>query len=171
MRRYLRNGSLLTSSGIIAFVLIGACGHSDEHIAASKGLTKSGSPSTPSGNTGNVPSTSGGMGQGGQSSLPPTSNCPEVPPVATPDTVVQSAPAPAARMSCGCGNMPPDPTRPGYTAPRDPEVTRLLGTMSLNDKILQMQSLPNPPNRTSAVYRDIERSPDTGVISGVGKSV
>jgi beta-glucosidase len=172
MRRYLRNGSLLTSSGLIAFVLIGACGHSDEHIAASKGLTKSGSPSTPSGNTGNVPSTSGGMGAGGQSSLPPTSNCPEVPPVATPDTVVQSAPAPGPRTSCGCGNMPPDETRPGYTTPRDPEVTKLLGTMTLNDKILQMQSLPNPPNRTSAVYRDIERSPDTGPISGVGnKSV
>ncbi|MDQ2643181.1 MAG: glycoside hydrolase family 3 C-terminal domain-containing protein [Myxococcota bacterium] len=172
MRRYLRNGSLLTASGLIAFALVGACGHSDEHIAASKGLGQSGPPSN-TGNTGNVPSIpGGGMGAGGQTGGEPTSNCPDVPPVALTDTVVQSAPAPGPRNSCGCGNMPPDPTRPGYTAPRDPEVTKLLGTMSLNDKILQMQSLPNPPNRTSAVYRDIERSPDTGPIPGVGnKSV
>ena len=115
MRRHLRNGSLVSCAGVLAFVLAGACGHSEDHLNASKDISFISTGNT--GNTGEVPGVGGsgnspGQPSGGSTGLSPTSACPEVPPSTSPDTVVpMSQPAPGARMACGCGNMPPDPTR------------------------------------------------------------
>ena len=195
MRKHLRNGSLISSAGLFAFFLSGACGHSDEATATG------GSTGNPPANTGGSissgtgattssgGSTAGGAGPGaggggGKAVMPGggTSNG-GGPPVGTGgDTVVVrggsggngaggDSGGMAPRMSCKGGMLPADPTRPGYTYVRPAEVTSLLSSMSLTDKITQMTSLPNPPNRDAAVYRDIERSLDTGVIAGVGKSI
>jgi beta-glucosidase len=69
---------------------------------------------------------------------------------------------------CPAATMPAEATRPGYTAARDPGVTALLSSMSLDNKIKQMYGIPNPPTR-SGVYNDIERSQD--VPGGTGKTV
>lgn len=52
---------------------------------------------------------------------------------------------------------------PGYDEPRDPVVDTLIGQMTLDQKILQMQGVPRPdmPN-----YQDIERSPDAPNTAG-----
>ncbi len=75
----------------------------------------------------------------------------------------------AAKMTCGDGTLPADRTRPGYTAPRDPAVTDLLGRMSIDNKIKQMQGIPNPATHDTAAYKDIERSVDAD--AGNGKTI
>lgn len=67
--------------------------------------------------------------------------------------------------------VPADPTRPGYESEEAvlTEVQSTLKSMPLESKLLQLTGLPNPPNRTGAVYRDIGRSRDAD--SGDGKTL
>ncbi len=64
---------------------------------------------------------------------------------------------------CPAATIPASPTRPGYTAARDPGVTTLLNSMSLDDKIKQLYGVPDSPNHD---YNDIERSQDVSLSNG-----
>jgi beta-glucosidase len=75
-----------------------------------------------------------------------------------------------ATGNTACGVLPADdPARPGYTAPRSPEVDTLVNKMSVEQKIKQLIGIPDPPSRDGQVYRDIERSVDVEI--GGGKTI
>jgi len=64
---------------------------------------------------------------------------------------------------CMDSTLPPSPTRPGYTAPRDPQVAELLGRMSLDERVKQMQGIPYSGKPD---FQDIERSVDADAGNG-----
>jgi len=120
---------------------------------ASAGMTGTGME----GGTGNVGNPGGGEGNvagssGGDTGTPTTGG-----------TAGDSGTGGAPPVTGSCGDAPSqqfDPkTMPGYTAPRDPQVDALLGAMTLEQKIAQMQGIDG----TAKDYNDIERSPDVEV--------
>ena len=62
--------------------------------------------------------------------------------------------------TCPTQTMPSEPTLPGYTAKRDPEVDKLVGLMTNDDKFKQMYGVPDPSTRDGAAYGNIEQSLD-----------
>jgi len=73
--------------------------------------------------------------------------------------------SPVNTGACPTKTMPSDPTLPGYTAQRDPEVTKLLQSMSNEDKFKQMYGVPDPSDRGSNAYGNIEQSLDVTDLS------
>ncbi len=165
MRQPLRHGPVFVG-GLLAFALTVACGH--ENIPRQKG--------SGSGNTGNIPSTAGTSSSGGSGAVGGTSNGGGGggATVNLDDVVIapgEPLPTPGEKMMCSGGAIVRDKTRPGDDFPASPEVAQLMSSMTLKQKIQQMQSVDTPATRDPGVYRDIERSPDTDMVPGLGKRV
>jgi beta-glucosidase len=63
------------------------------------------------------------------------------------------------KTSCVDRTLEPGKYTPGYTAPADPRVAQLIGSMTLPQKLAQMQGT-TPGQESSKNYDDIQRSPD-----------
>lgn len=147
------------STGLLAILTIG-CGHSVELPKKSDtgGTTSNGGSGGQNPNSGGA--TKGGSTTGGTTSGGSTSD-------GTMNGGTTSGGATSTTPGeCPATAMPDDPTRPGYSAERDPEVASLLTSMSLDAKIKQLYGIPNPSNRDGTVYNDIERSLDVEISGG-----
>jgi len=149
MRRRTQLGSAALSAGLFMSFSVG-CGHA---IDASKAKQEAAS----AGGSSNIVNCD--MGLGGSNPMVAV-----LPKGGAPST---STSVSSGSGECPAAKMPSEATRPGYTAPRDPEVAALLQSMSSDSKIRQMYGVPNPS--AGDAYRDIERSTD--VPSGSGKTV
>ena len=67
--------------------------------------------------------------------------------------------APVTKMSCPDRTLEPGKYTPGYTAAANPRVTQLVSTMTLPQKLAQMQGTTQG-TEASKNYDDIQRSPD-----------
>lgn len=68
-------------------------------------------------------------------------------------------------QDCPTMTMPSEPTRPGATWTRDPQVDPLLSSMSNADMFTQMYGVPDPGTRDATAYGNIEQSQDVTDLS------
>jgi beta-glucosidase len=155
MRRRSFIGPILIS-GELLVLLSGGCGHLIKPESSSTSVGSSSSAGGSSSSSATTDTNAGGSSSTGSN----TASIGGGTAVAL-ETDLASAGSIAAQdvnKECPAQSMPTEASRPGYNYTRPKEVDDLLSQMSDDDKFMQMYGIETPPDRSSAVYRDIERS-------------